>query len=53
MEHWTAWNWINMFFTVLSGWVAIDCFKNGSVFLGWSNLIASSMNGAAVAARLV
>lgn len=50
---WTAWNWINVFFFVFSAWLAYDMFKNGKDVLGWLNLFASSMNGAAVASRLL
>ena len=47
------WTLINVFFTVFSGWLAIESFKNDSNFVGWLNVFASALNGAAVAARLL
>jgi hypothetical protein len=49
---WTDWNYINVFFVFVSGWMAISCFDNGNEGAGWFNLFASSLNAAIVATRL-
>ena len=50
---WTDWNWINVFFVFFSAWVAYDCFKRDKIKWGWLNLMASALNAALVAVRLI
>lgn len=49
---WTDWNWINVFFTFFSGYIAIGCWKDGRNFAGHLNAFACVLNGAIVAVKL-
>jgi hypothetical protein len=49
---WTAWNWINVLFVFINGYLAIDFWKEGRDGIGHFNAFASVLNASIVASRL-
>jgi hypothetical protein len=43
----------NLFFVVVNTALCINCFKEDKKLLGWLNLLASSLNCALVAAKVL
>jgi hypothetical protein len=52
MHDWSNWNWINVFFTFFSAYVAIGCWKDGRDSAGHVNAFASVINGIVVASKI-
>jgi hypothetical protein len=45
----SAMNIVNFLFVFVSGYFAVQCFREGNTFWGWFNVFASAMNTAAIA----
>lgn len=52
MNDWHWFNWINVFFVFFSGWVAIDCWKDGRNNAGHLNAFACVINALAVLGKI-
>lgn len=49
---WSAWNWINVFFIFFSGYIAIDCWRDGRDSAGHLNAFACVINAIIVLSKL-
>lgn len=50
---WTLFNWINVFFLFLNGYLAYQFFNEDNKFPAYLNLVASAVNAACIAAIIM